>query len=83
MFRRRWSALPAEPIFPSDLKQLGHVIHSLYGTVKQKDANRDSSYFVNNVDEIRNIDDPNKYFKFFISKNERWNERQRFAMNCE
>ncbi|OIW31142.1 hypothetical protein CONLIGDRAFT_643152 [Coniochaeta ligniaria NRRL 30616] len=61
MFRRRWSALPADPMFPSDMKQLG--------------------YFVNSIDEIRNISDPNMYFKYFISKNERWNDRQRFAMN--
>lgn len=33
------------------------------------------------MDEIRNISDPNKYFKYFITKNERWNDRQRFAMN--
>jgi len=26
MFRRRWSALPADPVYPSDLKQLGYVV---------------------------------------------------------
>ncbi|KAB5562836.1 Arb2 domain-containing protein [Coniochaeta sp. 2T2.1] len=61
MFRRRWSSLPCDPAFPSDLKQLG--------------------YFVNEIDEIRSIENPNNYFKYFITKNERWNERQRFAMN--
>ncbi|GAB1311623.1 Arb2 domain-containing protein [Madurella fahalii] len=61
MFRRRWSGLPADPIFPSDLTELG--------------------YFVNDIDEIRSIEDPDSYFKYFLTKNERWNERQRFAMN--
>jgi hypothetical protein len=40
-----------------------------------------SSYFVNDVDEIRSIQNPDYYFKYFLTKNERWNERQRFAMN--
>lgn len=44
-------------------------------------TDRNSRYFVNDIDEIRNIDDPNKYFKYFITKNTRWNDRQRFAMN--
>ncbi|KAB5560241.1 Arb2 domain-containing protein [Coniochaeta sp. 2T2.1] len=61
MFRRRWSSLPCDPAFSSDLKQLG--------------------YFVNEIDEIRSIENPNNYFKYYITKNERWNERQRFAMN--
>ncbi|EAQ89610.1 hypothetical protein CHGG_06229 [Chaetomium globosum CBS 148.51] len=61
MFRRRWSGLPADPIFASDLKELG--------------------YFINDIDEIRSIDDPDYYFKYFLTKNERWNERQRFAFN--
>ena len=39
------------------------------------------SYFINEQDEVRNIQNPRFYFKYFISKNERWNERQRFAMN--
>lgn len=38
-------------------------------------------YFVNEDDEIRSIEDPKSYFKFFLYKNERYNERQRFAMN--
>ncbi|KAK3330604.1 Arb2 domain-containing protein [Apodospora peruviana] len=61
MFRRRWSGLPADPIYPSDLAELG--------------------YFVHESDEIRSIDDPDYYFKFFITKNERWNERQRFCFD--
>ncbi|KAI1408523.1 Arb2 domain-containing protein [Hypoxylon sp. FL1857] len=61
MFRRKWSGLPADPQFPSDLKELG--------------------YFVNEDDEIRAIDNPDNYFKFFLSRNPRWNDRQRFAMN--
>jgi hypothetical protein len=61
MFRRRWSGLPADPIFASDLKELG--------------------YFINDIDEIRSIEDPDYYFKYFLTKNERWNERQRFAFN--
>jgi hypothetical protein len=33
------------------------------------------------MDEIRSIEDPDYYFKYFLTKNERWNERQRFAFN--
>ncbi|KAH7316708.1 Arb2 domain-containing protein [Stachybotrys elegans] len=58
MFRRHWSGLPADPMFPDDLKGLG--------------------YFVNDEDEIRSLEDPNLYFKFFINRNSRVNDRQRF-----
>ncbi|KAI1140783.1 Arb2 domain-containing protein [Hypoxylon sp. FL0543] len=61
MFRRKWSGLPADPQFPSDLTELG--------------------YFVNKDDEVRAIENPDNYFKFFLSRNPRWNERQRFGMN--
>ncbi|KAK4239149.1 hypothetical protein C8A03DRAFT_32764 [Achaetomium macrosporum] len=61
MFRRRWSGLPADPVFAADLKELG--------------------YFINDVDEIRSIEDSDYYFKYFLTKNARWNERQRFAFN--
>ncbi|KAJ9155322.1 Arb2 domain-containing protein [Pleurostoma richardsiae] len=61
MFRRRWSGLPEDPTFPTDLKELG--------------------YFVNDEDEVRSIADPKFYFKYLLSRNERWNDRQRFAFN--
>ncbi|KAI0130167.1 hypothetical protein BJ170DRAFT_692768 [Xylariales sp. AK1849] len=61
MFRRRWSGLPKDPHFPSDLKELG--------------------YFVHESDEIRSIANPDHYFHYFLSRNPRYNERQRFAMN--
>ncbi|RYO79930.1 hypothetical protein DL762_007903 [Monosporascus cannonballus] len=61
MFRRKWSGLPADPAFPSDLKKLG--------------------YFINEDDEVRSIENPDYYFKYFLSRNGRYNERQRFAMN--
>ncbi|KAI1779321.1 Arb2 domain-containing protein [Hypoxylon cercidicola] len=38
-------------------------------------------YFINEEDEIRSIENPDNYFKYFISRNSRWNDRQRFAMN--
>ncbi|KAL6404928.1 hypothetical protein AUP68_11764 [Ilyonectria robusta] len=38
-------------------------------------------YFINSDDEIRSIENPNCYFKFFTSRNTRVNERQRFAFN--
>ncbi|KAL2269086.1 hypothetical protein VTJ83DRAFT_3932 [Remersonia thermophila] len=38
-------------------------------------------YFINDVDEIRSIEDPDYYFKYFISKNTRWNERHGFAFH--
>ncbi|KAI0871297.1 Arb2 domain-containing protein [Hypoxylon argillaceum] len=61
MFRRKWSALPADPSFPSDLKGLG--------------------YFINKDDEVRSIENEDNYFKFFLNRNPRVCERQRFAMN--
>ncbi|KAM5358332.1 hypothetical protein ACJZ2D_015373 [Fusarium nematophilum] len=61
MFRRKWSGLPEDASFASDLAGLG--------------------YFVNDEDEIRSIENPDCYFKFFTSKNLRVNERQRFCFN--
>ncbi|KUI73415.1 hypothetical protein VM1G_08727 [Cytospora mali] len=63
MFRRRWSGLPEDPVFPADLKELG--------------------YFVDpESDEIRLISSPSYYFNYFISKNVRYNDRQRFAFTA-
>ncbi|KAK7743897.1 hypothetical protein SLS53_003919 [Cytospora paraplurivora] len=63
MFRRRWSGLPEDPVFPADLKELG--------------------YFVDpETDEIRQISAPTYYFNYFISKNVRYNDRQRFAFTA-
>lgn len=42
-----------------------------------------SRYFVNDIDEIRNIEDPDSYFKFFLDHNERVNDCQRFAFDSE
>ncbi|KAK2005835.1 Arb2 domain-containing protein [Colletotrichum eremochloae] len=39
------------------------------------------SYFVNDQDEIRNIETPNYYFKYYLTKNGRVNDRQRFHFN--
>ncbi|KAK3901511.1 Arb2 domain-containing protein [Staphylotrichum tortipilum] len=61
MFRRRWSGLPADPVFGPRLQDLG--------------------YFINDIDEIRSIEDSDYYFKYFLTKNTRWNERQRFVFN--
>ncbi|KAI1343579.1 Arb2 domain-containing protein [Xylariaceae sp. FL0016] len=61
MFVRKWSGLPEDPHFPSDLKELG--------------------YFINDEDEVRSIEEPDYYFKFFINRNMRYNDRQRFGMN--
>ncbi len=44
-------------------------------------SHRGHSYFINDEDEIRSVNDPNSYFKYFLTKNQRWNDRQRFAMN--
>ncbi|KAK8024110.1 hypothetical protein PG993_012176 [Apiospora rasikravindrae] len=42
-------------------------------------------YFINEKDEIRSNENPDNYFKFFLTRNPRHNERQRYAMNesCE
>ncbi|XDG07693.1 hypothetical protein ABKA04_007308 [Annulohypoxylon sp. FPYF3050] len=42
---------------------------------------KELGYFINDVDEVRAIDNPNNYFKYFINRNPRWNDRQRFSMN--
>ncbi|EFX02025.1 mitochondrial 40S ribosomal protein mrp2 [Grosmannia clavigera kw1407] len=39
-------------------------------------------YYVNEDDEIRNIQDPRFYFKYFINRNMYYNDRQRFAFGC-
>ncbi|KAI0447289.1 Arb2 domain-containing protein [Xylaria telfairii] len=61
MFVRKWSSLPADPVFPRDLKGLG--------------------YFINKDDEVRSIENEDNYFKYFLSRNVRVCDRQRFAMN--
>ncbi|CAJ0548803.1 Ff.00g024160.m01.CDS01 [Fusarium sp. VM40] len=38
-------------------------------------------YFLNDQDEIRSIENPDCYFKYFANKNSRVNERQRFHFN--
>ncbi|KAL8387159.1 hypothetical protein RB595_010115 [Gaeumannomyces hyphopodioides] len=38
-------------------------------------------YFINDIGEVRNIAEPQFYYKFFLTKNNRWNERQRFAFH--
>ncbi|CZR69870.1 uncharacterized protein PAC_19770 [Phialocephala subalpina] len=42
---------------------------------------RGLGYFVNDEDEIRSIENPKAYFKFFLTKNDRHNCVQREAMN--
>jgi len=39
------------------------------------------SYFVNKDDEIRSIEDEDYYFKYFLTRNERHNIRQRFSFH--
>ncbi|KAL0764718.1 hypothetical protein CaCOL14_012524 [Colletotrichum acutatum] len=41
----------------------------------------DLGYFINDQDEIRNIKEPNYYFKYYLTKNGRVNDRQRFHFN--
>ncbi|RFU33715.1 hypothetical protein B7463_g2621, partial [Scytalidium lignicola] len=38
-------------------------------------------YFINDKDQIKSIENPKAYFKFFLTKNERYNSVQREAMN--
>ncbi|PFH59812.1 hypothetical protein XA68_11860 [Ophiocordyceps unilateralis] len=38
-------------------------------------------YFINDEDEIRNIEKPDLYFKFFLDHNSRVNQRQRFVFD--
>ncbi|KAK4136941.1 hypothetical protein BT67DRAFT_398629 [Trichocladium antarcticum] len=45
------------------------------------DTLKELGYFINEDDEIRSLEDPDNYFKYFTYKNERWNERLRFSFN--
>lgn len=83
MFRRTWSGLPQDPIFPSNFEDLGFVsiLTSLLLLSSLLILHYCGSYFVNDQDEIRLINDPKLYYKFFTWRNERWNERQRFHFN--
>jgi len=58
-------------------------LHSLFNARSPKIINSfiPHRYFINDADEIRSKEDPDCYFKFFLTKNERWNDRQRFHMN--
>jgi hypothetical protein len=40
-------------------------------------------YFINDVDEVRSIENPDCYFKYFSNHNARVNERQRFAFSSK
>lgn len=42
-----------------------------------------ASYFINEDDEIRSIEDDRYYFHYFIDKNTRLNDCQRYAFNGE
>ena len=76
MFRRLSSGLPKDPIYPHTLEGLGsaHVSLTLHLTDNY-------SYFINDKDEIRSVENPKAYFKFFLTKNVRYNILQREAMN--
>ncbi|GAB0140747.1 hypothetical protein EsHS_00001360 [Epichloe bromicola] len=80
MFRRLWPGLPKDAEFPSDLEGLGYVtvrfdnFLDAYLTLIR--------YFVHENDEIRSIENPDNYFKFFINRNPRVNQRQRFEFNA-
>ncbi|OBT51777.1 hypothetical protein VE04_06414, partial [Pseudogymnoascus sp. 24MN13] len=50
-------------------------MHALRGDVPG--VKKASCYFVNDDDEIRSIENPKYYFKYFINRTERYNERQR------
>ena len=77
MFRRLPSGLPKDPVFATDLQGLGCVFpfsHSLH-------TKPSPSYFINEKDEIRSLENPKAYFKFFLTKNDRYNCAQRESMN--
>ncbi|KFA53938.1 hypothetical protein S40293_01775 [Stachybotrys chartarum IBT 40293] len=79
MFRRLWSGLPADVSFPDSLKGLGYVnIARAQDTSGRLLIGWVGRYFVNAEDEIRSIENADNYFKFFINRNPRINDRQRF-----
>lgn len=80
MFRRHWSGLPKDAAFPSDLKGLGCVSPEspTSQTIRRLNCRR---YFINDKDEIRSIENPDNYFNFYLDRNERINQRQRFQFD--
>lgn len=79
MFRRLTFGLPKDPVFPHDLKGLGQDPPPSDSQFLCTD--NPPRYFVNEEDEIRSIENPKAYFKFFITRNDRHNCVQREAMN--
>ncbi|KAG0650407.1 hypothetical protein D0Z07_3475 [Hyphodiscus hymeniophilus] len=77
MFRRLDAGLPKDPIYPTTLEGLGYALCFLPLHVSLTT----NSYFVNEQDEIRNKENHKAYFKYFLTKNERYNIMQREAMN--
>lgn len=41
------------------------------------------SYFINDIDEVRSKQNPRAWFHYFLTKNSRYNDVQREAMNGE
>ncbi|KAJ6446898.1 mitochondrial import receptor subunit or translocase domain-containing protein [Purpureocillium lavendulum] len=54
---------------------------SISGAFRSRYAPGSNQYFINRDDEIRSIENPDCYFKFFIDRNPRVCARQRFAFN--
>jgi hypothetical protein len=85
MFVYRKESLPKDPVFPTNLKQLGYALlesstsHATW-TWAYLLCTR---YFVNDEDQIRMIADPQLRFLFKISSNDRYNEMQREAMDSK
>jgi hypothetical protein len=63
MFRRLPQSLPPDPVFPSNLSELG--------------------YFVNDQDQIRQIESPDQRYTYRVNINERVNDVYRSAMNSK
>lgn len=79
MFVFRPKDLPADPVYPADLKELGYEPPSYRIGIQVITR---SSYFINDEDQIKKISDPDQDFQFKVNRNPRWNEVQREAMNC-
>ncbi|KAG5923320.1 hypothetical protein E4U42_004993 [Claviceps africana] len=71
MFRRLWTGLPKDAVFASGLEGLGARLTA-----------RRTRYFINQDDEVRSIENPDNYFKFFVNRNPRVNQRQRFEFDA-
>lgn len=79
MFVYRDKNLPPDPEYPADLKKLGYVPQM---TCENRPRTHSiSRFFITEGDLIRQIADPEAEYKYKINRNDRFNVKNREAMN--